>query len=63
MAYGEPPLAWFWTNLTSGTLGWTAASYLAYFIGYGFISVVEFGTWCAYISGDPQLFGLWAGIS
>lgn len=63
MVYGEPPLAWFWMNLGSTTLGWTAASYLSYFFIYMLISVVEFGTWCAYISGDPWLFGHWARIS
>jgi len=63
MAYGEPPLAWFWTNLTSVTLGWTAASYLTYFFVYAFVSVVEFGSWCAYISGDAWWLGHWARVA
>lgn len=63
MVYGEPPIAWFWTNLTSQTLGWTAASYLAYFFTYMIVSVVEFGAWCAYISGDSWFYGVWSRIA
>ena len=35
------PIAWFWTNLSSGTHGWTAASYLSSFVLYLITSVVE----------------------
>merc|ERR1719469_101111 len=61
--YGEPPLAWFWMNLASGTMGWTAASYMSYFWLYALISVVEFASWCMYISGDSQFFELWSRVS
>jgi len=61
--YGEPPLAWFWMNLASGTMGWTAASYLSYFWLYALISVVEFAAWCMYISGDKWFFELWSVVA
>lgn len=61
--YGEPPLAWFWTHLMDGSLGWTAASYFAFFWGYALISVVEFGSWCMYISGDTWFFAVWSVVA
>jgi hypothetical protein len=63
MVYNQPPIAWFWSNFYNFNLGWTAASYLAYFILYFFVSVMEFATWCMYISGDHWLFGIWGQFS
>ena len=63
MASGEPPVGWFWYNFSSTTLGWTAASYLAYFIIYLIVSVVEWAAWCAYIQGDPWFYGLWSRVT
>jgi len=60
MLYNQPPIAWFWSHMASYTLGWTAASYLAYFITYFFVSVIEFAAWCMYISGDGWFYGLWS---
>ena len=60
MEYNEPPVAWFWSNITGPYLGWTAASYLAYFISYALVSVVEFAAYCAYISGSTWYIAVWA---
>lgn len=59
MLYGEPPLAWFWMNLGSTTLGWTAMAYITWFFTYILVSVVEFLAWTFYISGDGYMLGLW----
>ena len=36
---------------------------MSYFFLYALISVVEFGSWCMYISGDRWFFAFWSRFS
>jgi len=57
------PIAWFWTNLSNTTMGYTAIHYLMVFIMYMIVSVLEFIFWMMYIlesDGGAYLFNLWA---
>jgi len=64
MSDSEPPVAWFWMNLSNTTMGWTAASYLTWFIFYLLISTVEFVAWLMFYAGDNgMLLSIWAPVS
>lgn len=56
------PLIWMWTNLSSGTVGWTAATYLSNFLLYFTISVGETVAWMFYLFGMPEWFSWWVNL-
>ena len=57
------PIAWFWYNLTNPNYGWTAAAYLASFLLYAIVSIVEVIGWAMTLLKDPSgscFFRWWA---
>ena len=49
----QEPFLWMWGNLGSSTHGWTAATYLATFIVYAGVSVIELFGWSFWAIDNP----------
>jgi len=64
MYYSEPPVAWFWWNLSNVTLGWTAASYMSWFFAYMLVSLIEFFAWINYYAYKDGVFlSIWVQVA
>lgn len=53
------PIEWFWHNLPNITVGWMAASELATFVAYMFVSFVEIFAWISYAYGYNLMMRYW----
>jgi hypothetical protein len=54
------PIGWFWSNMSSTTVGWTAAMYFTTFWAYLIVSVVEFVGWILYMVNEDVLITIWS---
>ena len=52
------PLFWMWENLGSSTVGWMAAAYLSFFLGYVF-PFCELIGFAYYLTGKPGFYLFW----
>ena len=50
----DTPLGWFWSNLSSPTDGWMAASYMTTFVTYLLVSFIELIAWVLYTVDYPM---------
>lgn len=53
------PNIWMWSNFTSPSVGWMAASYISTFVGYILISCIELVAYAMLQVGDGQLLRYW----